>query len=102
MSDFILSNGYKATTTFWTDFTIADAFGEDAVLDTFNRAFAEWKSNYVYLTELVIVLNHKVWQHYKTNEKLYTVYLSLWEEADAYAIDNLKGDELSYFFNVTD
>lgn len=37
--------GYKPRTTFWQDFSIADVFGEDAVTDTFQRAFAEWKDN---------------------------------------------------------
>lgn len=42
--------GYTPITTFWDDFTIAEAFGENAVRDTFNRAFEEWKGNYKYLT----------------------------------------------------
>ena len=50
--------GYTPVTTFWDDFTIAEAFGGNAVRDTFNRAFDEWKGNYKYLTELVMVLNH--------------------------------------------
>ena len=55
----------RISTTFWMDFTIADHFGKNAIQDTFNRAFKEWKSNYKYLTELVGVLNHKLWQHYE-------------------------------------
>lgn len=55
---------YEFKTTFWQDFTIADAFGTEAITDTYRRAFKEWKSNYIYLTELVIVLNWKIWQHY--------------------------------------
>ena len=30
-----LENGYETKTTFWEDFTIADAFGVDAINDTF-------------------------------------------------------------------
>ena len=58
--------GYKPRTTFWQDFSIADAFGGDAVTDTFHRAFNEWKDNCVYITELVMVLNHKIaqWFHW--------------------------------------
>ncbi len=41
-------NGYELTTTFWEDFSIADVFGTKAIRDTFNRAFEEWKTNYVY------------------------------------------------------
>ena len=59
--------GYKPRTTFWQDFSIADAFGGDAVTDTFHRAFNEWKDNCVYITELVMVLNHKIAQWYEKN-----------------------------------
>ena len=31
--------GYKQITTFYTDFSIAEHFGEGAINDTFNRAF---------------------------------------------------------------
>jgi hypothetical protein len=94
--------GYECFTTFFEDFTIAERFGLNAVKDTFNRAFKEWKSNYKYLTELTMVLNWKIWQHYEKNEKLAELYNSLWEKADTYAYENLKGEELSYFYSATD
>ena len=90
------------STTFKMDFSIADKFGIAAVKDTFNRAFNEWKHDYRYLTDLVIVLNHKIWEHYETNEELAKLYNELWEQADAYACDNLTGEELNYFYRVTD
>lgn len=93
--------GYEPKTTFWSDFSIADRFGEDAVKDTFNRAFEEWKNDHVYLTELVMVLNHKTWQH-QNNDSMCRLYISLFEKADAYALDNLKDEELMYFLEVTD
>lgn len=95
-------NGYELKTTFWNDFSIADKFGVDAIKDTFNRAFQEWKSDHIYLTELVLVLNHKVWQYYKSNPQYSSVYQGLWETADNYACENLKGNELEYFLNTTD
>ena len=94
--------GYECFTTFFEDFTIAEKFGLNAVKDTFNRAFKEWKSNYKYLTELTMVLNWKIWQHYEKNEKLAELYNRLWEKADTYAGENLKGEELYYFCNTTD
>lgn len=94
--------GYKPKTTFWLDFTIADHFGPDAVKDTFNRAFEEWKTDHVYLTELVMVLNWKIWQHYEHNDELAKLYNDLWAAADAWAVENLTGDELAYFYNTTD
>ena len=94
--------GYEEKTTFWSDFSIADAFGTDAIKDTFNRAFKEWKSDYIYLTELVMVLNHKIWQWYEKNPEYGKLYDELWGKADEYALDNLKGEELSYFLHTTD
>ena len=63
--EFMQENGYELQTTFWEDFSIADRFGLAAVLDTFNRAFREWKGDYKFLTELTLVLNHKIWQYYE-------------------------------------
>lgn len=97
-----LANGYVMTTTFWDDFTIADRFGVSAIKDTYKRAFNEWKGNCVYLTELVIVLNHKIWQHYQKNDAYAELYNDLWEKADNYACTHLKGEELSFFYQITD
>lgn len=93
---------YEFKTTFWSDFTIADAFGTEAIKDTFNRAFKYWKDNYEYLTELVLVLNWKIWQHYEKNETYAKLYNELWMKADNYGLDNLKGDELNYFIRTLD
>ena len=96
------SFGYEAKTTFWEDFSIADRFGIDAVKDTYKRAFKAWKDDYIYLTELVLVLNHKIWQYYTEYPALADVYNELWGKADEYACENLKGEELSYFYSTTD
>lgn len=99
----MISDDYKFKTTFWNDFTIADSFGTSAVSDTYKRAFNEWKSNYEYLTELVLVLNWKIWEHWdKKNNQLAQLYSELWEEAQEYGYDNLKGDELKYFIQTLD
>lgn len=94
--------GYEAKTTFWEDFSIADHFGVKAIKDTFDRAFKEWKGNYIYLTELVMVLNHKIWQWYEKKPEYGELYNELWEKADAYGCNNLEGEELSYFYRTLD
>ena len=95
--------GYETFTTFWEDFSIADIFGVEAVNDTFDRAFKEWKHDYKYLTELVMVLNWKLWAHHEQgNEALAEVYNQHWMVADYYARTNLEGEELEYFYITTD
>ena len=56
----------------------------------------------MYLTELVMVLNHKIWQWYQINEAFSQVYNDLWKEADLWAQEHLEGEELNYFYDVTD
>lgn len=97
--------GYKFISTFWQDFTIADAFGVDAVKDTYNRAFEEWKGNYKMLTELVLVLNWRIWYWYEREgqeSELAVLYNDLWDKTARYAEENLKGEEFEYYFKVTD
>lgn len=94
--------GYKPVTTFYEDFSISDNFGKSAIYDTFKRAFEEWKHNYVYLTELIMVLNWKIWEHYYAKDEYATVYNDLWQLADDYAVNNLKDEELKYFYRTTD
>ena len=91
--EFMLENGYELQTTFWNDFSIADRFGLSAIQDTLN---------YKYLTELVLVLNHKIWQYYETRPEIATLYNTLWAQASQYAMEYLKDDELSYYYDVTD
>ena len=92
--------GYE--TTFYRDFSIAERFGDSSIEDTFNRAFNGWKSNCKYLTELVIVLNHKIFDWAPRNEARGRLYEKLWRKAAAYAEGNLKGDELNYYYRKTD
>ena len=98
----LADTGYKPKTTFWQDFSIAEWFGENAIRDTYKRAFNEQKSNIEYLTELVLILNWKIWQLAEVNEPIARVYDELWKEADQYCMDNLTGDDLQYFLRTTD
>ena len=45
-------SGYEVKTYFYGDFTIADAFGEKAIRDTYKRCFESWRDDYEYLTEI--------------------------------------------------
>ena len=94
---------YKFKTTFWSDFTIADAFGVAAIKDTFKRMFNEWRDDVEYLAELAIVTNWKCWKHYEAgNEEVSRLYNDLYYEVRDWAYDNLKGDDLEYYWRMTD
>ena len=94
--------GYKTQTTFWEEFSVAECFEVDTVKDTYKRVFNEWKNNYIYLTELVMVLNWKIWQWHERDDELARLYNELWAEADEWACCNLQGEELKYFYDTTD
>ena len=93
---------YECKTTFWMDFSIADKFGESAIRDTYRRAFKAWKNNVEYLTELVMVLNHKIWYWYEKNKRYAEVYDDLWSKCAEYAETHLTGEDMDYYFAVTD
>ena len=94
--------GYKPKTTFYMDFSIADAFGLNAIQDTYKRSFEGWKSNIEYLTELAMALNWKIIEHYKHDDEKARLYDKLYNEVDSYCMANLEDDDLDYYLRTTD
>ena len=95
--------GYKPITTFYEDFSIADKFGYNAVRDTCKRGYKTAEAlGYKELTEFVMVLNWKVWEHYKSNPVLAEVYQDLWEEMNWLVQETLEGEELQYYYRTID
>ena len=100
--------GYTMFTTFWDDFAIAERMGiiVHAIEDTFNRAFKEWKTNYKYLTELVMVLSWKSSRFSSPPvadiEEYSALYAKLFTQARNWALDNLKDEAFAYFWETTD
>ena len=88
--EYCLTNfNYEVKTTFFDDFSIADRFGAAAIKDTYKRAFNEWKNNYVYITELCMVLNHKCWMWYDKNETISELYGDLYYKCRDWCLENL-------------
>lgn len=102
LQPFLDQTGYVPKTTFWTDFSIAEPFGFNAIHDTYERAFNEWKKDTVFITELAMVLNWKAWQYCKTDIELSKYYQRLWHETDTWIFENLKDDDLQYYIRQTD
>jgi hypothetical protein len=94
--------GYEPNTTFFTDLSIADCFGEPIIRSTYNKVLEEWGDNIVYMTEFVLCLNHKIWQLYKVNEPLAKVYNELWEDCTTFVEEHFEGEDLSYFYHTID
>ena len=97
-----LPNGYKMTTTFFEDFAIAEVFGLDAVEDTFDNAFNNWKLDYVYMTELAIVMSNNSIAKYDDNRELAFLYAHLFHKVDNYCLNNFKNDALDFYLRITD
>lgn len=92
--------GYETKTTYWEDFSIAERFGLKAIKDTFKSAMLNTSCEMI--TELCLVLNHKIWYWYEKNETIAKLYDTLWRECDNWCCENLKGEELNYFLRTTD
>lgn len=91
---------YETLTTYFMDFSIAERFGEKAIKDTFRTAMLN--KEYKTMTELCLVLNHKIWFTYEKNPQLAEIYDKLWRQCDQWCMENLKGEELEYFYRTTD
>lgn len=88
---------------FMQDFQIADAFGKNAVHDTWKRAMSEWRDNVEYFTAFVMTLNHRMWMYYHNGDmERSTQYENLFMTAHQFALGHFKGDELSYYLRETD
>lgn len=99
--------GYTPLTTFWEDFSIADAFvgvEKDPIGDTYKRALEYAKTDYKYLTELVLVMNHKIWQWYQVDATRGILYDKLWRMAESAFFELYEDNEeaMHYYFEVTD
>lgn len=102
--------GYKPVSTFWEDFSIADLFvlngsEPNAVLDTHKRSWPQLTSGMLgvkYLTEYVMVLNHKIWQHHNKHDDLAKIYQDLYYQTSDWAYEHLKDEELRYFIDTLD
>lgn len=98
--------GYKPMTTFWDDFSIAETFFGTplSIKDTAKRAWSEWKNDYKYATELIMVLNHKCWYWNNRNDNLMELYSNLYYEYNEKLYDFYKNNKeaLDYIFHTLD
>jgi len=93
---------YKFESTCWEEFSIAEEYGADGVKEHYDLVFEQWKDNLKFLTELVLVLNIKIFIWYGVDDSIGKMYDQLWKETDGYALDTLKGEDLHYYLSTLD
>jgi len=114
-------NGYKRLYTFYSDFSIAEfckrLMGEkNAIEQAYKEVVASWGSNIKAMTEVVMVLNHKMWaffdgkgfepQRFGMTKEVANEYAKIYEhlylKADEFVRRNFDGEDLSYYYEITD
>ena len=102
-SNAMRENGYNTFTTFYSDLTLAEPFGERGIRGTDRDVTRSWGNNVKYWTEYAMSLNHKIWEHYdRGNMALSELYDSLWRKANTHAYRTFKGNDLRYYIRTTD
>ena len=80
--------GYEPMYTFYEDLSIAEKFGLGAVQETYDTIMKNWSNDYKALTEFVMALNWKTWEHAdkegRCSSKLCELYIKLFEKAEDY------------------
>ena len=75
------------------DFKIADAFGAEAIIDTYKRAKSEWHFSVEYMAELVLSLYWAI----TTNIKFASLYYDLWQDCHKFCCSHFTGDDLTKY-----
>lgn len=100
------ASGYKRKTTFYSDLSIAEVCGgEKAIRDTYRRVMKHWIDDIEYITEFVMAINIKSWEHYERgNTELSQLYSNLYHESYEKVAGHYENNEkaISYFWSTLD
>ena len=88
--------GKKLNSSFRVDFKIADAFGPEAIIDTYKRAKSEWHFSVEYMAELVLSLYWAI----TTNIKCASLYYDLWQDCHTFCCNHFKDEQLTEYLNI--
>ena len=101
-----IGSPYVPFTTYASDFILAEIEGSAGVNKTAKVAWANWKTDYKWATEIIMAINFLAWYHYDVDvnlplsslySELYYKYMDLYYkqfESDSEATD--------YFLEMTD
>ena len=114
-------SGYERKYTFYSDFSIAEfceVYMKDtnAVKKTYNNVIKSWGSSIEAMSEIVMVLNHKIWSFYGNVDSSYLkcgeawrnkfmeIYQTLYEKCVDFIYKKFEHNEkaMEYYYNVTD
>lgn len=103
-------SGNDLTYTFISDFAIADWYGKDSVMETYENVLKSWGSDYKAFTEIVVALNLLSWandalrqQGMEGRDEFVEIYSDLYYKARDEFYKKFKGDEeRDWFFRMTD
>ena len=99
---FLNDVGKERKTTFFSDLSIAECYGINAVKETYRDVMNSWGDDLEFMCEWVMSLNQKIWQHYNENRGLAKIYDDLWRKADNYCREHFKGEELDKYYAYID
>lgn len=98
--------GCKRRTTFTADLSIGEwCDGWRGVFDTVRRAMTEWRDNVEYMSEFVLCVNWKSWEHFgRENHMWAKFYGLLYEGVRDLMYDYYEGDDekTSYMWRYLD
>ena len=93
----------RPSTLFYADFKVAEAFGLDAVRETFQNCGDLNRRDWKEVAELAVVLNYLLWDAHdrgdKSLEKLYTEY---WHKVNSICSAWTDEARAEYYFRLTD
>ena len=92
----------KLKTTFYEDFSMAEMFGKEAIIDTYRRCLSEWTGDVEYFTEFVVALNHKIRERHWKENKVERLYIDLRKKADSCALDIFQDEDKEYYIRESD
>ena len=92
---------------FWEAFDDAEEAGNSTVIAIASILYQRWCDRIHELTDLVMVINHKSWDHYEKRnigfQELYTdLYYEYYEKAINYMEKKGMDSELTYFIRTLD
>ena len=92
---------------FWEAFDNAEGGGEETIKVIASMMYQSWKDHIEELTEFVMVVNHKSWNHYERgNTDLCDLYAELYYEYYEKVINMLekegRDEDITYFVRTLD